>query len=192
MKGFISTIASVFLAALPAQAQQPDLGNRRLSPEDVRMVAPALEKYTQAHLYGDIWKRPDLSRRDRSIVSLAVLITRNQFAPLNYYLGQALDNGVKPAEISEVIVHLAFYAGFANAFGAIGPARDVLAQRGIGADQLPKVSPDLLPLNEATEADGLSASATASARSRRGSSRTQRTSCSGTFGSGPTSSRGTG
>ena len=97
MKGFITTIASVFLAASPAPAEQPDLGNRRLSPEDVRMVAPALEKYTQAHLYGDIWKRPDLSRRDRSIVSLAVLITRNQFAPLNYYLGQALDNGVKPA-----------------------------------------------------------------------------------------------
>jgi alkylhydroperoxidase/carboxymuconolactone decarboxylase family protein YurZ len=97
MKGFITTMASVFLAASPAQAQQPDLGNRRLSPEDVRMVAPALEKYTQAHLYGDVWKRPDLSRRDRSIVSLAVLITRNHFAPLNYYLGQALDNGVKPA-----------------------------------------------------------------------------------------------
>ena len=152
MKGFITTIASVFLAASPAQAQQPDLGNRRLSPEDVRTVAPALEKYTQAHLYGDIWKRSDLSRRDRSIVSLAVLITRNQFAPLNYYLGQALDNGVKPAEISELIVHLAFYAGFANAFGAIGPARDVFAQRGIGPDQIPPASPQLLPLDEAAEA----------------------------------------
>jgi 4-carboxymuconolactone decarboxylase len=152
MKGFFTTIASVFLAASPAPAEQPDLGNRRLSPEDVRMVAPALEKYTQAHLYGDIWKRPDLSRRDRSIVSLAVLITRNQFAPLNYYLGQALDNGVKPAEISELIVHLAFYAGFANAFGAIGPARDVFAQRGIGPDQIPPASPQLLPLDEAAEA----------------------------------------
>jgi len=141
------------LASAPALAQQPDLANRRLSPEDVRRVAPALEKYTQQGLYGDVWKRPGLSRRDRSLVTLATMIARNQFVPLTYYIGQALDNGVKPAEISETIVHLAFYAGFANAFGAIGPARDVFAQRGISADQLPAVSPTLLPLNQAAEAD---------------------------------------
>lgn len=152
MKGFVTTFASLFLAASSAHAQQPDLGNRRLSPEDVRKVAPALEKYTQEHLHGDVWKRSGLSPRDRSMVSLAVLITRNQFAPLNYYFGQALDNGVKPAEISELIVHLAFYAGFANAFGAIGPARDVFAQRGIGPDQIPPASPQLLPLDHAAEA----------------------------------------
>jgi 4-carboxymuconolactone decarboxylase len=141
------------LASAPALAQQPDLANRRLSPEDVRRVAPALEKYTQQGLYGDVWKRPGLSRRDRSLVTLATMIARNQFVPLTYDMGQALDNGVKPAEISETIVHLAFYAGFANAFGAIGPARDVFAQRGISADQLPAVSPTLLPLNQAAEAD---------------------------------------
>jgi 4-carboxymuconolactone decarboxylase len=146
MKRFVTGIASLFLAASSAQAQQPDLGNRRLSPEDVRAVAPALEKYTQDHLYGDVWKRSGLSPRDRSIVSLAVLITRN------YYFSQALDNGVKPAEISELIVHLAFYAGFANAFGAIGPARDVFDQRGIGPDQIPPASPALLALDAAAEA----------------------------------------
>lgn len=145
--------AASALASAPAFAQQPDLGNRRLTPEDVRRVAPALEKYTQDGLYGDVWKRPELSRRDRSLVTLAAMIARNQFAPLNYYMGQALDNGVKPAEVSELIVHLAFYAGFANAFGAIGPARDVFAQRGVGADQLPAVSPPPLPLNQAAEAD---------------------------------------
>jgi 4-carboxymuconolactone decarboxylase len=99
-----------------------------------------------------VWKRPGLSRRDRSIVTLAVLITRDQTPPLNYYFGQALENGVKPAEISEMIVHLAFYAGFANAFAAVGPARDVFAQRGIGPDQLPPASGSLLPLDEAAEA----------------------------------------
>jgi 4-carboxymuconolactone decarboxylase len=141
------------LAGAPALAQQPDVANRRLSPEDVRRAAPALEKYTQQGLYGDVWKRPGLSRRDRSLVTLAAMIARNQFAPLAYYMGQALDNGVKPAEISETIVHLAFYAGFANAFGAIGPARDVFAQRGIGPEQLPAASPTPLPLNEAAEAE---------------------------------------
>src|SRR4051794_40874654 len=145
------TLASLLMMS-SGQAQQPDLGTRRLSPEDVRKVAPALEKYTQNNLYGDVWNRPGLLRRDRSIVSLAVLITRNQFPPLNYYFRQALDNGVKPAEISELIVHLAFYAGFANAYGAIGPARDVFAQRGIGPDQIPQASPQLLALDAAAEA----------------------------------------
>lgn len=154
MKRYAAIVASlVWLGSPAAQAQQPDLDSRRLSPEDVRRVAPALERYTQEGLYGEVWKRPGLSRRDRSLVTLATLIARSQFLPLNYYMGQALDNGVKPGEISETIVHLAFYAGFANAFGAIGPARDVFAQRGIGADQLPKVSPEMLPLNEVAEAD---------------------------------------
>ena len=49
-----------------------------LTPDDVRMVAPALEKYTQERVLGELWKRPGLSPRDRSIVTLAVLITRNQ------------------------------------------------------------------------------------------------------------------
>jgi 4-carboxymuconolactone decarboxylase len=150
-----ATILASFtqLVSSLALAQQPDVGSRRLSPEDVRNVAPALERYTQDHLYGDVWNRASLSRRDRSLVTVAVLITRNQTLPLNYYFGQALDNGVKPAELSELITHLAFYAGWANAFAAIGPARDVFAQRGIGADQLPAATVPLLRLNEAAEAD---------------------------------------
>src|SRR4051812_19707852 len=147
------TLMGLLSMTFPAMAQQPDIASRRVSPDDVRSVAPALEKYTQEGLYGDVWQRPGVSRRDRSLVTLATLIGRGQFPPLAYYIGEALDNGVKPAEISEAIVHLAFYAGFANAFGAVGPARDVFAQRGIGADRMPKASPDLLPLNEAAEAD---------------------------------------
>jgi 4-carboxymuconolactone decarboxylase len=153
MKRFAATIASlVLMASSSAWAQQPDVAVRRLSPEGVRRVAPALERYTQERLYGEVWNRPALSRRDRSIVTLAALITRNQNAPLNYYFGQALENGVEPAEISEIIVHLAFYAGFANASAAVGPARDVFAQRGIGPDRLPPASGPLLPLDEAAEA----------------------------------------
>jgi 4-carboxymuconolactone decarboxylase len=152
-------LSAIFLAVLApltssvAHAQQPDVAGRRISSEDVRSVAPALEHYTQDHLYGDVWKRPGLSRRDRSLVTLAVLITRNQTSPLADYIGQALDNGVKPAELSELITHLAFYSGWANALAAIGSARDVFAQRGIGPDQLPPASVPLLPLNEAAEAD---------------------------------------
>jgi 4-carboxymuconolactone decarboxylase len=69
-----------------------------------------------------------------------------------YYFNRALENGVKPSEISEVITHLAFYAGWANAFAAIGPAKDVFAER-VGPDQVAPAAPPLLSLDEAAEAD---------------------------------------
>jgi 4-carboxymuconolactone decarboxylase len=141
MKALATTIASVLLMASSfAQAQQPNVAGRRLSPEDVRRVAPAFEKYTEERLYGEVWKRPGLSPRDRSIVTITALIARELTLPMPYYFNQALDNGVKPSELSEIITHLAFYSGWANAFAAIGPARDVFAQRGTGPDQLPLAS----------------------------------------------------
>jgi 4-carboxymuconolactone decarboxylase len=121
--------------------------------EDVRMVAPALEKYAQGTLLGDVWERPGLSVRDRSIVTLAALIARNQTVEMAYYLNIALDNGVKPAEISEIMTHLAFYSGWSNAMAAVVVAKDVFAERKIAADQLSPASPNLLALNEAAEAD---------------------------------------
>lgn len=117
------------------------------------MVAPALEKYAQSTLLGDVWKRPGLSVRDRSVVTLAALIARNQTVEMAYYLNVALDNGVKPAEISEIITHLAFYSGWSNAMAAVAVAKDVFAERKIATDQLPAASPNLLALNEAAEAD---------------------------------------
>ena len=121
--------------------------------ENVRMVAPALEKYTQGTLLGDVWKRPGLSARDRSIITLAALIARNQTIELPFYLNMALDNGVKPSEISEMITHLAFYSGWSNAMSAVVAAKIVFAARNIGADRLPAASPAPLPLDEKAEAD---------------------------------------
>ena len=123
-----------------------------LTREDVRTVAPALDRYTQARLLGDLWRRPDLSPRDRSLITMAALIARNQTIELPYHVNLALDNGVKPSELSEVITHLAFYAGWANAMAAVAVAKDVFGQRKIGPDQLPAASPSLLPLDEAAEA----------------------------------------
>jgi 4-carboxymuconolactone decarboxylase len=60
------------------QNTQPDIQGRRLSPEDVRKVAPALEAYTQARLYGDVWKRSGLTPRDRSLITIAALIARDR------------------------------------------------------------------------------------------------------------------
>jgi 4-carboxymuconolactone decarboxylase len=148
MKLLAAALAS--LSLLGASIAQADPTKTR---EDVRAVAPALEKYRDNTVLGDVWKRPGLGPRDRSIVTLAALVARNQAAEMPFYLGLALDNGVKPAEISELITHLAFYSGWGNAMAAIAVAKDVFAQREIGTDQLPPVSPPLLALNEAAEAD---------------------------------------
>jgi 4-carboxymuconolactone decarboxylase len=147
MKLLAAAIATLSLiASSAAQAEETKM------QENVQMVAPAIEKYKQAVLLGDVWKRPGLSARDRSIVTLAALIARNQTIEMPFYLGLALDNGVKPREVSEIITHLAFYSGWANAMSAVAIATDVFAARKITADQLPAASPVPLPLNEAAEA----------------------------------------
>ncbi len=148
MKLIAMTLASLSLFA--SSAAQADPTKAR---EDVRAVAPALEKYRQDTLFGDLWKRPGLNLRDRSIVTLAALITRNQTAEMPHYLNFALDNGVKPSEVSEIVTHLAFYAGWGNAIAAVAVVKDVFAAHKIAADQLPPASPKLLALNEAAEAD---------------------------------------
>jgi 4-carboxymuconolactone decarboxylase len=70
------------------------------------MAVTPLEKYRESALLGGVWKRTELSPRDRGIVTLAALISRNQTVELPFYLLLALDSGVKPAEISETITHL--------------------------------------------------------------------------------------
>lgn len=118
--------------------------------KDTSMVAPALEKYAQGPV-AELWKRPGLTPRDRSIVTLTALIARNQTVEMAYYMNLALDNGVKPREISEIITHLAFYSGWANASSAVAVAKNIFATRNIGADQLPAASPTLLPINKEAE-----------------------------------------
>jgi 4-carboxymuconolactone decarboxylase len=123
-----------------------------ITPEEILSVSPALEKYTQDAI-GGLWKRPDLSARDRSIVTIAALIARNQTIGMLHYFNIALDSGVKAAEISEIITHLAFYSGWPNALAAVAILKDIFAERRIGLDQLPEAKPDLLPLDEAAETD---------------------------------------
>jgi alkylhydroperoxidase/carboxymuconolactone decarboxylase family protein YurZ/predicted MFS family arabinose efflux permease len=150
------TIALLALVGVPPLHAQENttmnLAKPQLTYEDVRAVAPALEAYTKNRLLGDVWKRPGLAPRDRSIITVAALITRNQTIDMAYYFNLALDNGVKPAELSEIITHLAFYAGWANSMSAVAVAKEVFAERKIGTDQLPAVAPSPLPLNEAAEA----------------------------------------
>ena len=126
-------------------------GGPMVSLSDVESVSPALAAYTRDQLLGDLWKRPGLSLRDRSMVTLAVLIARNQAVQMAHYVALALGNGVKPGELSEIIAHLAFYCGWENAMSAVRVVKNVFRERGIEPDQLPPGSVDLLPLNEPAE-----------------------------------------
>ena len=114
-------------------------------------VAPALGHYEQKVLVEGVWKRPGLSKRDRSIATIAVLITRAQTASLPYYTAYGLDNGVLPVEVSEMLVHLAFYTGWGNAAMATPAIQGVFAERGIAAAALAPVSPQLLSIDQAAE-----------------------------------------
>jgi 4-carboxymuconolactone decarboxylase len=155
MKLQSTAIALLSLVAMPSARTEETaamIGSKPiLTYGDVRQVAPPLAVYTQNRLLGDVWKRPGLAPRDRSIVTLAALIARNQTIEMPYHFNLALDNGVKPREISEIITHLAFYTGWANAMSAIAIAKDVFAARHIGADELPPVSVTPLPIDEPAE-----------------------------------------
>jgi 4-carboxymuconolactone decarboxylase len=146
--------ATVLSLCLVAPAVKTNAEGTKPMPmlDDIRAVAPALEKYAHGVVQGDLWKRPGLSPRDRSIVTISALIARNQRVELPYHLDLALHNGVKPAEVSETITHLAFYTGWANAMGAVPIAREIFKARNIGPDQLPPASGPMLPLDEASEA----------------------------------------
>jgi len=91
-------------------------------------IAPALATYTDDVLFGDVWERPGLSKRDRSLITVATLIALYRGNELPFHLKRALENGVTREELVEVITHLAFYAGWPTAATAVGIARRVFAE----------------------------------------------------------------
>ena len=155
--------------------------------QDIPAVSPALDHYTHSALLGEVWTRPDLSPRDRSIVTLAALIARNQSLAMPYYFNVALDNGVEASEISEIIVHLAFYSGWPNAMSAVDSAKDVFAARGVRADQLPLSRRDFSQLILQPRRSGRSASSRMSDPSQKASCTTPEICCLKTCGCVPAS-----
>ena len=91
-------------------------------------IAPKFGQLTDDVLYGDVWARPGLSPRDRSLVTVSALIAMNRPEQLRSHLARARDNGVTEGELIETITHLAFYAGWPSAVTVIGVARDVFKQ----------------------------------------------------------------
>jgi 4-carboxymuconolactone decarboxylase len=88
--------------------------------------APKLVELTDDVLFGDIWERPQLSKRDRSLVTCAALVASGKTEQMSFHFPRAIESGVTKEELIELITHLAFYVGWPNAMSAIGRAKELL------------------------------------------------------------------
>ena len=96
---------------------------------DAQEVAPKMAELSAVVLFGDVWERPGLSKRDRSLITVATLIALYRTNQLRGHIGRALDNGVTKEEIGEVITHMAFYGGWPTAANAVQVAKEVFDSR---------------------------------------------------------------
>ena len=121
MKSIASSLATVAVAlstATSASAQTP-------AQQQFGEISPKFAQLTDDVLFGDVWERPGLSKRDRSMITVSALIAMNRPDQLRPHMVRARDNGVTQDELIETITHLAFYAGWPSAVTAIGVAKEV-------------------------------------------------------------------
>jgi 4-carboxymuconolactone decarboxylase len=128
MKNIAASIAISALAATGVEAQEE---RRRVAPPAVYDVAPGLGHFTDDILFGEVWERQELASRDRSLVTVSAIVSTGKTAQIGAHVGRALDNGVKPEEIGELITHLAFYSGWPNAISAVTETKKVFGERSI-------------------------------------------------------------
>jgi len=95
--------------------------------EKARKVAPKLIDLTEKVVFGDVWERPGLSKRDRSLITVAALMAT--YRPERVHIARALENGVTKEELGELITHLAFYSGWPTAMTAATVAHDIFEQQ---------------------------------------------------------------
>ncbi|MEV0599890.1 carboxymuconolactone decarboxylase family protein [Streptomyces sp. NPDC050315] len=142
--------AATLLVGYTAQAEPGSDTIAQSRTSQIDSVSPALAKYDKERVQ-ELWNDDSLSRRDRGLVTIAVLISNGQTEELGRYTDRALDDGLSAAEISETVAHLAFYTGWQNAKAAVPVIAEVFDKHGIDADQLPERNPDLLPQDQAAE-----------------------------------------
>src|SRR5450755_4611284 len=96
--------------------------------DKIRTLAPKLVELTDNVLFGDVWERPGLSKRDRSLITCATLVALNRTEQQTGHFQRALNNGVKKEELLELITHLAFYSGWPTAMSAANVAKKVFEE----------------------------------------------------------------
>jgi 4-carboxymuconolactone decarboxylase len=136
-------VQTAVTAEQPSQpVSQPQASSRPSGPVQQR-IAPGLATLTDDVLFGDVWRRPELSPRDRSLVTISVLIATGKPAQLGGHLGRALDNGVQPSEASGLLAHLAIYCGWPSAVSALEVYEQVYTARKVDTAALRSVTPHL-------------------------------------------------
>jgi 4-carboxymuconolactone decarboxylase len=93
-------------------------------------IAPKLAELTDGVLFGDVWERPQLSKRDRSLITCAALVATGKTEQMTFHFPRAIENGVTQEELVEMITHLAFYVGWPNAMSAATRAKELFANKG--------------------------------------------------------------
>ncbi|MDM0014518.1 carboxymuconolactone decarboxylase family protein [Variovorax sp. J22P168] len=122
----LATLAVALTTASTASGQTPGLGKApTVAQQQFGEISPKFAQLTDDVLFGDVWERPGLSKRDRSLVTVSALIAMNRPDQLRPHMVRARDNGVTQEELIESITHLAFYAGWPSAVTAIGVAKEV-------------------------------------------------------------------
>ncbi|WP_132269075.1 carboxymuconolactone decarboxylase family protein [Novosphingobium sp. PhB57] len=147
MKVAYATAAALAMA-VPVEAQE----RPSVAPRNMQAIAPALAGYTDRVLFGDVWVRPELTPRDRSIVTLSVLIATGKTAQMTGHLGRGLDNGIKPSEVAGMVTQLAFYTGWPNAVSALNEVEKVFAGRDVDLRSLATMPPATAPLSSSDPA----------------------------------------
>ncbi len=97
--------------------------------DDLKAIAPEFGKLTQDLLFGDIWKRPGLSQRDKSLVTVTCLVALNRIEQVEIHLQKAFENGITKKELLAAITHIAFYAGWPAAASGFGHLKKVIDQQ---------------------------------------------------------------
>src|SRR5690242_12244200 len=91
--------------------------------------APKLVQLTDEVLFGDVWERPQLSKRDRSLITCAALVATGKTEQMNFHFPRAIENGVSREELVETITHLAFYVGWPSAMSAVNRLKELVARK---------------------------------------------------------------
>ena len=118
---------------VPPITQQPEGQDEPASAAAAKLLgdfAPKLVELTEDVLFADVWERKELSKRDRSLITVAALVALNRPDQLRFHLGRAVENGVRAEELIEAITHLAFYSGWPNAMTAMTIAREHFSKGG--------------------------------------------------------------
>jgi len=140
----------------PPQTPTQQQGTTGASGGLQQRLAPGLATFTDEVLFGDVWRRPELSPRDRSLVTISVLIATGKTAQLEGHLGRALNNGVQPSEASGVLAHLAIYCGWPSAVSALEVYDQVYTARKVDTSALRAVGPRLpAPASDAARAQAV-------------------------------------